>query len=79
MNKDENPKRSLRDYLQGEDQNNLQKRLGKIQGNVRRPFRNDPRHGDESVRPGGVDVPAGGSTGEQMGGGSSQQRKGLSG
>ena len=78
MSKDEKPRKSLREFLGDDGKNQLHQRLAKIEGNVRRPFRIVPRHGDDSVRPGGADVPAGTSTGEQMGG-SAQQRKGQSG
>jgi hypothetical protein len=78
MSKDKPTTKSLRDYLGDDGSNKLQKRLAKVEGNVRRPFRNVPRHGDDSVDPGGADTSASGSTGEQFGG-AAQQRKGQSG
>ena len=71
------PKKSLREHL-GDDVPEIEDRLNEIEGNVRRPPRNDPRHTDDSVPPGQRDVPAGGSTGEYMGG-SAKKRDGRSG
>lgn len=71
----ERPERKLRDFLEGEDQANIEERLDEVeQGQVRRPPRTDPRHTDDSVPPGQADVPRGGSTGQQMGG-SAKRRK----
>ena len=45
------------------------------QGDIQRPPRVDPRFADQSVAPDQADLPAGGSTGSGMGGGTSQHRK----
>ncbi|HET9014073.1 MAG TPA: hypothetical protein VFN57_00640 [Thermomicrobiaceae bacterium] len=39
------------------------------QGDLQRPPRDDPRHGDLSVAPGQDDVPAGGTSGRHIRGG----------
>lgn len=78
MDGKEKQKKSLREYLEDDEDQDIQKQMDDIKGNVRRPPRNDPRRGDESVPRGGRDVPAGGSTGDSMGG-SAQKRKGRSG
>jgi hypothetical protein len=77
MPEQDKSERSLRDHLDDDDPK-LKERIEEIEGNVRRPPRTDPRHTDDSVPPGGRDVPAGGSTGEQMGG-SAKKREGRSG
>ena len=70
-------KRSLREHLVDED-SDLKERIEEIEGNIRRPPRSDPRHTDSTIPPGMRDVPAGGSTGERMGG-SAKKRKGQTG
>jgi hypothetical protein len=50
------------------------KKRDRAQDDVQRPPRDDPRYTDQSVPPGNEDVPAGGTTGGQMGG-SSKRRK----
>ncbi len=74
----EKREKNLREFLEDDDQPTVEQRLDDVEGNVRRPPRNDPRHTDDSIPPGKRDVPAGGSTGEYMGG-SAQKRKGQSG
>ncbi|MEZ4523250.1 MAG: hypothetical protein R3A46_16645 [Thermomicrobiales bacterium] len=78
MSEEEKKNESLREHLEDDDHQDLRERMDEIEGNVRRPPRNDPRHTDDSVTPGGRDVPAGGSTGESMGG-SAKKRKGHTG
>lgn len=51
------------------------KKRDRSQGDVQRPPRDDPRYADKSAAPGHDDIPAGGSTGSGMGGGSSKRRK----
>lgn len=77
MNAEKENKKTLRDHLDDENPD-LRERIEEIEGEVRRPPRNDPRHTDDSVLPDQRDVPAGGSTGEYMGG-SAKKRKGQSG
>ncbi len=50
------------------------KKRDRSQGDVQRPSRDDPRYADQSVPPGQTDIPAGGTTGDGMGG-SSKRRK----
>ena len=73
----ENERKSLREHLDV-DHPDLRERLEELEGQVNRPPRNDPRHTDDSIPPGKRDVPAGGSTGEYMGG-SAKKRKGQTG
>lgn len=70
-------KKTLREHL-NEGSSEVKERIEEIVGNIKRPPRNDPRHTDKSIPPGQRDVPAGGSTGEYMGG-SAQKRKGQQG
>lgn len=51
------------------------KKRDRSQGDLQRPPRNDPRYTDQSVPPGQTDIPAGGTTGGGMGGGTSKHRK----
>jgi len=78
MNEKEKQQKPLREYLEDDRHQDIQELIDDVEGNVRRPPRNDPRHADESVPRGGRDVPAGGSTGEYMGG-SAKKRKGQTG
>jgi hypothetical protein len=76
--KAKNQKQNLREFLENDETPSIAKRLNNVGGNLGRPPRNDPRHSDGSIPPGERNVPAGGSTGESMGG-SAKQRKGQSG
>jgi hypothetical protein len=77
MNAPEEREESLRRYLEEDDDERvtIEERLDELAGQVNRPPRNDPRHTDDSIPPGERDIPAGGSTGEYMGG-SAKKRKG---
>jgi hypothetical protein len=78
MNAPKKRRESLREYLENDGQSTIEKRLHELGGQIKRPPRSDPRHTDDSIPPGGRDVPAGGSTGEYMGG-SANKRKGQAG
>ncbi len=45
-------------------------RRDRAQGDIRRPPRDDPRYGDQSVPPGQLDTPFGGTSGRGIGGSS---------
>lgn len=69
---------SLREFLEEDDQVDIEERIENAEGNVSRPPQNDPRHTDGNVPPGARNEPAGGSTGSYMGG-SAKKRKGQTG
>ena len=69
---------NLREFLEEDDRETPEELLENFTGSISRPPRTDPRHTDKSIPPGQRDVPAGGSTGEFMGG-SAKKRKGTPG
>lgn len=77
--KDQGPPETAADLLRSdpEDARKLleRKKRDRSQGDVQRPPRDDPRYADKSVPPGQDDIPSGGTTGGEMGGGSSKHHK----
>lgn len=65
----------LRDDPEGARKLLQRKKRDRSQGDVQRPPRDDPRYTDQSVPPHQTDIPAGGTSGGEMGGGSSKHRK----
>ena len=50
------------------------KKKDRSQGALQRPLRADPRYTDQSVAPGRTDIPAGGTSGGDIGGTSKHRR-----
>ncbi len=77
--KDQGPPETAAEMLRDEPEDARKllqrKKRDRSQDDLQRPPRADPRYADQSVPPHQTDIPSGGTSGGEMGGGSSKHRK----